>query len=162
MSSFLEAEAFSRNVHDFDPKSTRHLHIYLYCAVIPGLISDFYLTYFNKYISVSTETRGDLCSETKPITHVRRCAKKNGILPFFPFPKHEVYIVVLSMSKGGTLTENKAGLRSAACFWPMNHICYEYVGFFVFRLIFKVLLFGLNVNNPSLVLVYNDVHLTYL
>lgn len=96
----------------------------MYCTVIPGLISDFYLTYFNKYISVSTETPpGDLCSVNKPIIHICRCAKTWNPA-FFPSPKqqHEVYIVVLSLSKDGILTENQAGLRSAVCFWQMNDI----------------------------------------
>lgn len=33
-----------------------YLHLYVYCTVIPGLISDFYLTRFDKYMSVSKET----------------------------------------------------------------------------------------------------------
>lgn len=33
---------------------------------------------------------------------------------------------------------------------------------FLLKYIFKVLRFGLDINRPSLVLVYNDVHLTYL
>lgn len=40
--------------------------------------------------------------------------------------------------------------------------CFDMLLLFVFRHIFKVLLFGLDSKGPSLVLVYNDVHLTYL
>lgn len=45
--------------------------------------------------------------------------------------------------------------------WPHKPY-FNMLFLFFLKFIFMVLLFGLNINRPSSVLVYNDVHLTYL